>query len=141
MTDFVNQMTAYTNFTQQQSINSNLSALAGAFSSLVTLNSVNYIGHTVEAKADTADADQRLGDLRLLAVGRGEQRLDHHQGLRRATRSGPARAPAIPEPTRFTWDGKDSNGKQLSDGGQVHDCGHRDRRCRQLGLQLLDDQR
>src|SRR5882672_9124160 len=55
VTDFINQMTAYTNFSQQQSINSNLSALAGAFSSLVTLNSVNYIGHKVEAKTDTAE--------------------------------------------------------------------------------------
>src|SRR5229473_2587513 len=55
VTDFINQMTSYANFSQQQSINSNLNALAGAFSSLVTLNSVNYIGHVVEAKTDTAE--------------------------------------------------------------------------------------
>ena len=54
VTDFINQMTSYANFSQQQSINTNLNALAGAFSSLVTLNSVNYIGHVVEAKTDTA---------------------------------------------------------------------------------------
>src|SRR5215468_2953533 len=53
-TDFINQLTSYANFTQQQSINSNMSSLASSFSSLVTLNSVNYIGHTVEAKTDTA---------------------------------------------------------------------------------------
>ena len=53
-TDFINQLTSYANFTQQQSINSNMSSLASSFSSLVTLNSVNYIGHTVEAKTDTS---------------------------------------------------------------------------------------
>src|SRR5258708_4271894 len=54
VTDFITQMTSYANFSQQQSINTNLNALAGAFSSLVTLNSVNYVGHNVEAKTDTA---------------------------------------------------------------------------------------
>src|SRR5258708_18668523 len=58
VTDFINQMTAYTNFSQQQSINSNLNALAGAFSSLLTLNSVNYLGHVVEAKTDTAEVTE-----------------------------------------------------------------------------------
>ena len=53
-TDFINQLTSYANFTEQQSINSNMSSLASSFASLVTLNSVNYIGHTVEAKTDTS---------------------------------------------------------------------------------------
>lgn len=53
-TDFMNQLTSYANFTEQQSINSSMTSLASSFSSLVTLNSVNYIGHTVEAKTDTA---------------------------------------------------------------------------------------
>ncbi|MBT2829245.1 flagellar biosynthesis protein FlgD, partial [Staphylococcus coagulans] len=53
-TDLVNQLTSYANFSSQQSINSSLTSLASSFSSLVTLNSVNYIGHTVEAKSDTA---------------------------------------------------------------------------------------
>ena len=54
VTDFINQMTSYANFTGQQSINSSLNSLAGSFSSLVTLNSVNYIGHTVEIKGTPA---------------------------------------------------------------------------------------
>src|SRR6185369_16348753 len=53
-TDFINQLTSYANFSEQQSINSSMSSLASSFASLVTLNSVNYIGHTVEAKTDTA---------------------------------------------------------------------------------------
>src|ERR1700746_3928178 len=53
-TDFMNQLTSYANFTEQQSINASMTSLAGSFSSLVTLNSVNYIGHTVTAKTDTA---------------------------------------------------------------------------------------
>ena len=48
-TDFINQLTSYANFSQQQEINSSMTSLANSFSSLVTLNSVNYIGHTVEA--------------------------------------------------------------------------------------------
>src|ERR1700751_5898072 len=53
-TDFMNQLTSYANFTEQQSINSSMTSLASSFSSLVTLNSVNYIGHTVTAKTNGA---------------------------------------------------------------------------------------
>src|SRR5262249_15269094 len=55
VTDFINQMTSYVNVASQQAINSSLTSLAGSFTSLVTLNSVNYIGHTVTAKTDTAE--------------------------------------------------------------------------------------
>jgi len=58
-----------------------MTSLASSFSSLVTLNSVNYIGHTVEAKDDTADVDQRLGYLRLFAVLGSVRRDDRRQGL------------------------------------------------------------
>ncbi|WLB12607.1 flagellar hook capping FlgD N-terminal domain-containing protein [Bradyrhizobium elkanii] len=54
-TDFINQLTSYANFTEQQSTNASMTSLASSFSSLVTLNSVNYIGHTVEAKTNTAE--------------------------------------------------------------------------------------
>src|SRR5258707_15697603 len=52
VTDFINQMTSYANFSQQQSINTNLNALAGALFTLLPLNSANHIRHT--AKSNTA---------------------------------------------------------------------------------------
>src|SRR3981081_2458035 len=53
-TDFINQLTSYANFDQQQTLNTNLSSLATSFNSLMTLNASNYIGKTIEAKGDTA---------------------------------------------------------------------------------------
>lgn len=117
VTDFVNQMTAYTNFAQQESINSNLSALAGAFSSLVTLNSVNYIGRTVEAKADTAvltKGSATFGYSLSSAATNVSIAIQDSTGRTVWTGTGTGNAGS----NSFTWDGKDSSGTQLSDGGQ-----------------------
>jgi len=117
VTDFVNQMTAYTNFAQQESINSNLSALAGAFSSLVTLNSVNYIGRTVEAKADTAvltKGSATFGYSLSSAATNVSIAIQDSTGKTVWTGAGTGNAGS----NSFTWDGKDSSGTQLSDGGQ-----------------------
>src|SRR5437868_1868417 len=54
VTDFINQMTSYANFTEQQATNTSMSSLASSFSSLVTLQSVNYIGHTVSPVANNS---------------------------------------------------------------------------------------
>jgi flagellar basal-body rod modification protein FlgD len=117
VTDFVNQMTAYTNFTQQASINSNLNLLAGAFSSLVTLNSVNYIGHTVEAKADTAvltNGSATFGYSLSAAATKVSITVTDSVGKTVWTGTGSGDSGT----NTFTWDGKDSSGKQLSDGGK-----------------------
>jgi flagellar basal-body rod modification protein FlgD len=115
VTDFVNQMTAYTNFTQQQSINNNLDTLAGAFSSLVTLNSVNYIGHTVTAKTDTAalkDGSATFGYSLSAAASNVSITITDSNGKTVWTGSGTGDSGT----NTFTWDGKDSSGNQLSDG-------------------------
>lgn len=117
VTDFINQMTAYTNFSQQQSINSNLNALAGAFSSLVTLNSVNYIGHVVEAKTDTAELTNGNATFGYSLSGAATDvsiAIKNAAGKTVWTGTGSGQA----GPNTFAWDGKDSNGKQLLDGGQ-----------------------
>jgi flagellar basal-body rod modification protein FlgD len=117
VTDFINQMTAYTNFSQQQSINSNLSALAGAFSSLVTLNSVNYIGHNVEAKTDTAElanGSATFGYSLSAAATDVSITIKNAAGKTVWTGTGTGNAGS----NTLTWDGKDSDGKQLLDGGQ-----------------------
>ncbi len=117
VTDFINQMTAYTNFSQQQSINSNLSALAGAFSSLVTLNSVNYIGHVVEAKTDTAELMNGSATFGYSLSGAATDvsiTIKNAAGKTVWTGTGSGQAGS----NTFAWDGKDSDGNQLLDGGQ-----------------------
>jgi flagellar basal-body rod modification protein FlgD len=117
VTDFINQMTAYTNFSQQQSINSNLNALAGAFSSLVTLNSVNYIGHVVEAKTDTAELMNGSATFGYSLSGAATDvsiTIRSAAGKTVWTGTGSGQAGS----NTFAWDGKDSDGKQLLDGSQ-----------------------
>ena len=117
VTDFINQMTAYTNFSQQQSINSNLNALAGAFSSLVTLNSVNYIGHVVEAKTDTAELMNGSATFGYSLSGAATDvsiTIKNAAGKTVWTGTGSGQAGS----NTFAWDGKDSDGNQLLDGGQ-----------------------
>ncbi len=53
-TDFINQMSSYATFDQQQTLNTQLGTLLSSFNSLLTMNSVNYLGHSVEAKGNTA---------------------------------------------------------------------------------------
>jgi flagellar basal-body rod modification protein FlgD len=116
-TDFINQLTSYANFSQQQSINSNLGSLASSFSSLVTLNSVNYIGHTVEAKTDTAtltNGSATFGYSLSSAAENVSITIKDSSGNTVWTGSGTGNSGS----NTFTWDGTNSSGKQLSDGGQ-----------------------
>jgi flagellar basal-body rod modification protein FlgD len=116
-TDFINQLTSYANFSQQQSINTNLSSLASSFSSLVTLNSVNYIGHTVEAKTDTStlsNGSATFGYSLSSAAANVSISVKDSSGNTVWTGTGTGSAGS----NSFTWDGKDSSGNQISDGGQ-----------------------
>lgn len=117
VTDFINQMTAYANFSQQSAINTSMNSLAGSFSSLVTLNSVNYIGHTVEAKTDTAqlsDGSATFGYS--LSAASGDVTISVKDSSGNAVYSGTGTGNA--GSNSFTWDGKNSDGTQLADGGQ-----------------------
>ena len=94
-----------------------MSALAGAFSSLVTLNSVNYIGRTVEAKADTAvltKGSATFGYSLSSAATNVSIAIQDSTGRTVWTGTGTGNARS----NSFTWDGKDSSGAQLGDGGQ-----------------------
>lgn len=117
VTDFMNQMTSYANFTGQQELNSSMSSLAGSFASLVTLNSVNYIGHTVEAVANTSilsDGKATYGYTLSSATSDVSITIQDSAGKTVWTGDGTGNKGA----NSFTWDGKDSDGKQLDDGGQ-----------------------
>jgi flagellar basal-body rod modification protein FlgD len=116
-TDFINQLTSYANFTEQESTNASMSSLASSFSSLVTLNSVNYIGHTVEAKADTAtlsNGSATFGYSLSSAASDVSISVKDSSGNTVWTGSGTGNSGS----NSFTWDGKNSSGTQLSDGGQ-----------------------
>jgi flagellar basal-body rod modification protein FlgD len=116
-TDFINQLTSYANFNQQQSINSSLTSLAGSFSSLVTLNSVNYIGHTVEAKTDTStltNGSATFGYSLSSAASNVAISIKDSSGNTVWSGSGTGNSGS----NSFSWDGKTSDGTQLSDGGQ-----------------------
>ncbi|CCE00044.1 FlgD immunoglobulin-like domain containing protein [Bradyrhizobium sp. STM 3809] len=117
VTDFINQMTSYANYTSQQSLNTSMNSLAGSFSSLVTLNSVNYIGHTVEAKSDTAllsNGSATFGYSLSSAASNVSISIKDSSGTTVWTGTGTGNKGA----NSITWDGKDSSGNQLSDGGQ-----------------------
>ncbi|WOH79651.1 FlgD immunoglobulin-like domain containing protein [Bradyrhizobium sp. BEA-2-5] len=116
-TDLVNQLTSYANFTSQQSINSNLSSLASSFSSLVTLNSVNYIGHTVEAKSNTAEltnGSATFGYSLTSAASNVAITIQDSSGNTVWSGKGTGTAGS----NTFTWNGQTSDGTQLKDGGQ-----------------------
>jgi len=116
-TDLVNQLTSYANFSSQQSINSSLSSLSSSFSSLVTLNSVNYIGHTVEAKTETStlsNGSATFGYSLSSAASDVSITVKDSSGNTVYTGTGTGNAGS----NSFTWDGKNSSGTQLTDGGQ-----------------------
>ncbi len=116
-TDFINQMSSYATFDQQQTLNTQLGTLLSSFNSLLTMNSVNYLGHNVEAKGNTATLQNGqasfgyslsaaasnvsltiqdlIGQYCLLGQGAGAEGMNS-----------------------VTWDGTTNNGTQLSDGGQ-----------------------
>jgi flagellar basal-body rod modification protein FlgD len=116
-TDFINQLTSYANFDEQQTLNTNLSSLATSFNSLLTLNASNYIGKTVEAKADTAtlqDGQASFGYSLNSGASSVTLTVTDSSGNTVWTGSGTTTAGS----NSFTWDGKTSDGTQLSDGGQ-----------------------
>jgi flagellar basal-body rod modification protein FlgD len=115
VTDFINQMTSYVNVASQQAINTSLGSLAGSFTSLVTLNSVNYIGHTVTAKADTAELSKGSATFGYTLASKSSNvsiTISDSAGNKVWTGAGSGDAGS----NSFTWNGKDSDGKQLDDG-------------------------
>jgi flagellar basal-body rod modification protein FlgD len=116
-TDLINQMGTYANFDQEQSLNTQLGTLLGSFNSLLTLNAVNYIGHTVEVKGNTAtlkNGDVDYGYYLNSAATSAQITITDSSGNAVWTGAGATGAGLNP----FTWNGKDSNGNQLPDGGQ-----------------------
>lgn len=116
-TDFVNQLASYANFDSQTTLNSNMSALTTSFNSLMTLNSANYIGHTIEATGDTGtlqNGELEFGYSLSSVAEKVTLTVSDSSGNTVWTGSGTTTA----GDNSFTWDGTKTDGTQLSDGGQ-----------------------
>jgi flagellar basal-body rod modification protein FlgD len=116
-TDLINQMGTYANFDQQQSLNTQLGSLLNSFGSLLTMNAVNYIGHTVEVKGNTATLKNGSIDYGYFlnsASQSTEITIKDSSGAVVWTGVGTTDAGM----NSFTWNGTDSSGKQLPDGGK-----------------------
>lgn len=116
-TDFVNQMSQYANFDEQQQLNTNFNSLLSSFGSLLTLNSLNYIGHTVEAKGNTAtlSGGQATFGYDLSSAASSVQiTIADSSGNTVWSGTGPANAGM----NSFSWNGQNAGGTQLADGGK-----------------------
>lgn len=116
-TDFVNQLASYANFDSQTTLNTNMSALTTSFNSLMTLNSVNYIGHTVTATGDTGTLQSgavNYGYTLNSAASNVTLTVSDASGNAVWTGAGTTTSGA----NTFSWDGKTTDGAQLADGGQ-----------------------
>jgi flagellar basal-body rod modification protein FlgD len=83
----------------------------------VTLNSVNYIGHTVEAKTDTATLSSGSATFGYsLSSAASDVSISVKDSSGNTVWSGTGTGNA--GSNTFTWDGKNSSGTQLADGGQ-----------------------
>jgi len=115
--DLINQMSSYANFDQQQALNNQFGNLLTSFNSFVTLNSVNYIGHTVEAKGDTTtltNGQAMFGYSLNSSAQSVSLTIQDASGNIVWSGTGPGSAGL----NRIAWDGTTNSGAQLPDGGQ-----------------------
>jgi flagellar basal-body rod modification protein FlgD len=116
-TDFVNQLASYANFDSQTTLNTNMSALTTSFNSLMTLNSVNYIGHTVEANGSTGTLQSGEIDYGYsLTSAATDVTLTVSDSSGNTVWTG--KGTTTSGDNSFTWDGTKTDGTQLEDGGQ-----------------------
>ncbi len=116
-TDFINQMSSYATFDQTQTLNSQLGTLLTSFNSLLTMNSVNYLGHDVIAKGNSAtlqNGQASFGYSLSAAAANISITVQDSSGNVVWSGTGPTAAGT----NSVTWNGTTSSGTQLPDGGQ-----------------------
>jgi flagellar basal-body rod modification protein FlgD len=115
--DFINQMSQYATFDQDQTLNTQLGTLLTSFSSLLTMNSVNYIGHNVEVKSDTTTLQNGAATFGYsLSAAAQNVTLTVEDSSGNVVWSGTG--PTASGMNSFTWNGVNSSGTQLGNGGQ-----------------------
>lgn len=116
-TDFINQMSSYATFDQTQTLNSQLGTLLTSFNSLLTMNSVNYLGHDVIAKGNSATLQNGQASFGYsLTAPAANISLTVQDSSGNVVWSGTG--PAATGTNSVTWNGTTSSGAQLPDGGQ-----------------------
>jgi flagellar basal-body rod modification protein FlgD len=116
-TDFINQMSSYATFDQEQSLNTNLNTLLSSFNSLLTMNSVNYLGHDVIAKGNVATLQNGQASFGYdLTAPAANVSLTVQDSQGNVVWSGTG--PAAQGMNTVSWNGTNSSGAQLQDGGQ-----------------------
>ena len=116
-TDFINQMSSYATFDQTQSLNTQLGTLLTSFNSLLTMNSVNYLGHEVIAKGNTATLQNGQASFNYsLTAPAANISIAVQDSSGNVVWSGTG--PAAAGTNSVTWNGTKNDGTQLPDGGQ-----------------------
>jgi flagellar basal-body rod modification protein FlgD len=116
-TDFINQMSSYATFDQTQTLNTQLGTLLTSFNSLLTMNSVNYLGHDVIAKGNAAMLQNGQASFGYSLSGAAANiSLTVHDSSGNVVWSGTG--PKTAGTNSVTWNGTTSDGTQLPDGGQ-----------------------
>lgn len=114
---FMTQLMSYANFSSQQTLNSELTNLVSSFNGLMSSSAVSYMGHTVEAKGDTAtlsNGQATWGYSLNSDAANVSIIIKDSNGATVWTGTGETTAGKH----TLTWDGKTSDGTQLADGGQ-----------------------
>lgn len=116
-TDFINQMSSYATFDQTQALNTQLGTLLTSFNSLLTMNSVNYLGHEVIAKGNTATLQNGQASFNYsLTAPAANISITVQDSSGNVVWSGTG--PTAAGTNSVTWNGTKNDGTQLPDGGQ-----------------------
>jgi flagellar basal-body rod modification protein FlgD len=110
-------MSSYATFDQTQTLNTQLGTLLTSFNSLLTMNSVNYLGHDVIAKGNTAtlqNGQASFGYSLSAAATNISLTVQDSSGNVVWSGTGPKTAGT----NSVTWNGTKNDGTQLPDGGQ-----------------------
>jgi flagellar basal-body rod modification protein FlgD len=113
---FVTQLSQYATFDQSSLLNTQLGNLLTSFDSLLTMNSVNYIGHGVEAKGNTTtlqDGAALFGYSLSAPAASVQLSIQDSSGNIVWTAPGTTNAGL----NELTWQGQTNDGTQLPNGG------------------------
>lgn len=113
--EFMSQLMSYASYSQQQTMNDNLSSLVTSMNSMLSSNGLGYIGSTVEAKGDTTtlqDGSASWGYSLTNDAADVTITVKDQNGNAVWTGSGDTSSGKH----TFTWDGTTTSGQQLSGG-------------------------
>jgi flagellar basal-body rod modification protein FlgD len=113
--EFVNQLISYQQMGETQSMNDKLGEMLTSLNGLISTNAVGYLGHTIEAYGDTTSlADRQASWGYSLDDAAAEVTLTVKDSDGNTVWEGAGETEAGKH--TFTWDGRSTDGTQLTDG-------------------------